>query len=139
MRRFVQPAVKPTSLLLMVLLTSLAASFPHAPTMSNSTSAGAGLDPARPAAQQAAANLTAWATEARAADRRDSASTASLAGNLWIEVSRLKRDGRNVGRLEWCVSDLENSLRRGSQDATARRHRLNNLDYELEALKRRLR
>ena len=59
------------------------------------------------------------------------------AGDLWIEVDRLKRSGQNVKNIEWQVSELEESLRRGQPDAVARQHMLNNLSYELEALNRR--
>ena len=58
-------------------------------------------------------------------------------GNLWIEVTRLRRGGQDVRPIEWYVSDLERSLRVGQHDTSARRHILNNLSYELDALKRR--
>jgi hypothetical protein len=41
--------------------------------------------------------------------------------------------------IEWQVSELEESLRGNRQDAAARRHMLNNLSYEIEALNRRSR
>ena len=66
-------------------------------------------------------------------------SHAEKSGSLWMEVSRLRRQGQNVRSVEWYVSDLETSLRRGEQDAVARRHILNNLSYEVENLKQRQR
>jgi len=59
------------------------------------------------------------------------------AGDLWIEVNRLKRGGQDVKSIEWQVSELEESLRGGQQDAVARRHILNNLSHEIETLNRR--
>jgi len=67
----------------------------------------------------------------------DRAGTGRSAGDLWLEVGRLKRDGQNVRNIEWQVSELEESLRGNREDAVARRHILNNLNYELEALNRR--
>ena len=78
-------------------------------------------------------------SQIQAAQNRDDAAAGQSAGTLWIEVDRLKRGRQNVKQIEWYVSDLENSLRRGPQDATARRHILNNLSYEIEALNRRQR
>ena len=66
-------------------------------------------------------------------------SRAEKSGSLWIEVNRLRREGQNVRSIEWYASELEGSLRRGEQDAVARRHILNNLSYEVENLKRRQR
>lgn len=59
------------------------------------------------------------------------------AGDLWIEVDKLKRAGQPVRNLEWQVSELEANLRSSRQDTVARRHILNNLSYEVEALNRR--
>ena len=59
------------------------------------------------------------------------------AGDLWIEVDRLKRDGRELRNITWRVSELEESLRRNREDDASRRHILNDLSYEIEALKRR--
>lgn len=56
------------------------------------------------------------------------------AGDLWIEVDQLKRGGQNVKNIEWHVSELEESLRGNRQDGASRRHILNNLNYEIEAL-----
>ncbi|HNQ91253.1 MAG TPA: hypothetical protein PKM73_21780 [Verrucomicrobiota bacterium] len=59
------------------------------------------------------------------------------AGDLWIEIDRLKRDGREVRNVEWRVSELEESLRRNRGNDASRRHILNDLSYEIEVLKRR--
>jgi hypothetical protein len=56
---------------------------------------------------------------------------------MWMEVSQLKRHGQSVRAIESYLSDLEGSVRRGQADAVARQHILNNLDYEIERLKRR--
>jgi len=58
-------------------------------------------------------------------------------GELWIQVDHLKREGRNTRSVEGLVSDLESRLGSNQQDANARRHLANELEYEVEALKRR--
>ncbi len=58
-------------------------------------------------------------------------------GELWIQADRLKREGRNTRNVEGLLSDLEGRLRSNQQDASARRHLANELEYEIEALKRR--
>ncbi len=58
-------------------------------------------------------------------------------GELWIQVDHLKREGRNSRNVEGLVSDLEGRLGSNQQDASARRHLANELEYEVEALKRR--
>ncbi len=55
-----------------------------------------------------------------------------------MEVNQLRNRGEDVRRIEWYVSDLEASLRM-QQDASARRHILNNLELEMQNLKRRAR
>jgi len=87
--------------------------------------------------RRGASKLTSLVSDLQAAHRQDGSGTGQSAGNLWIEVSRLKREGRNVRTIEWYVSDLEGSLRRGQPDASARRHILNNLSYEVERLNHR--
>ncbi len=57
-------------------------------------------------------------------------------GELWIQVARLKRSGKNTRNVEGLVSDLEGRLGSNQQDASARRHLANELEYEVEALKR---
>lgn len=83
---------------------------------------------------RATANLASWTRDIEA-----ESGTARSAGNLWIEVNRLKRGGQNVRPIEWYVSDLEGTLRRHPQDASAKRHLLNNLDHEIGMLQRRSR
>jgi hypothetical protein len=61
------------------------------------------------------------------------------AENLWTEVDRLKRGGVNVSAIEYYTADLERSLRPGYENATARRHIQNNLEYEIDAVRRRMR
>jgi len=58
-------------------------------------------------------------------------------GELWIQADHLKRAGRNTRNVEGLLSELEWSLRSNQQDASARRHLANELEYEIEALKRR--
>jgi hypothetical protein len=87
--------------------------------------------------RRAVGNMESWVTDLRA--RKELNPGVSLsAGNLWMEVNQLKRSGADVRRIEWYVSDLENSLRT-QQDASARRHILNNLELEMQTLKRRAR
>lgn len=57
-------------------------------------------------------------------------------GELWIQADRLRREGRNTRNVEGLLSDLEANLRSNQQDAGARRHLANELEYEIEALKR---
>ena len=90
-----------------------------------------------PGVLRAASRMAAVVNDLQAAQKRDDTGTGRSAGDLWIELNGLKRAGYNVRRIEWYVSDLEGSLRRGQNDASARRHILNNLDYEIEVLRRR--
>ncbi len=57
-------------------------------------------------------------------------------GELWIQADHLGREGRNTRNVEGLLSDLEANLRSNQQDAGARRHLANELEYEIEALKR---
>jgi hypothetical protein len=81
--------------------------------------------------------------EARVADikreQQISSSAGRSVGNLWMEVNHLKQSGQDVRRIEWRVSELEESLRNPQRDALGRRHILNNLELEMETLKRRAR
>lgn len=131
--------MKPESAVLAAVCALLVGSAPHSAPEAVGSAAPPAASQDRRAAGPATANLAAWVSDLRAANRRDGVIGGRSAGNLWIEVDRLKREGRNMRRIEWQVSEIEESLRRGSADATARRHRLNNLSYELEALKRRAR
>lgn len=76
---------------------------------------------------------------ARAQDLERAASGARSVGNLWLEAGRLKREGANVSQIEWQISELEATLRRNPHDTTAKRHLLNNLQYEIQRLKNRQR
>lgn len=87
--------------------------------------------------QRTADRMGAVVSELQAAQRLDDSGARQSAGGLWMEVNRLRRDGHSARQIEWYVSDLEGSLRRGQSDAPTRRHILNNLDYEIQALRRR--
>lgn len=80
------------------------------------------------------ASLTSWAKAAES-----EAGGAQAAGNLWLETQRLKRQGANVRELEWQISNLEATVRRDPSDTTAKRHALNNLEYEIQRLRNRQR
>ena len=58
-------------------------------------------------------------------------------GELWIQADHLKREGRNTRNVEGLLSDLEGSMRSNQQDPSARRHLANELEYEIESLKRK--
>jgi hypothetical protein len=58
-------------------------------------------------------------------------------GELWIQSDHFKREGGNTRNIEGLLSDLEANLRSNQQDASARRHLANELEYEVEALKRK--
>ncbi len=73
----------------------------------------------------------------QATRRQDGWGAGQSVGNLWIEIDRLKRGGQDVRTIEWYASELEESLRHGQPDEVARRHILNNLSYETDALRRR--
>jgi len=92
-----------------------------------------------PGVLRAASRMAAVVNDLQAAQKRDDTGTGQSAGDLWVELNGLKRGGHNVRQIEWYVSDLEGSLRRGQDDAPARRHILNNLSYEIDAVKRRQR
>ena len=90
-----------------------------------------------PLMHRAGGNLSARVAEVRARLAAQDGVGVQSAGNLWIEVDRLKREGQPVRTLEWLVSDLDGSLRRGPQAASARRHILNNLEHEIQVLRAR--
>lgn len=85
---------------------------------------------------RAARRMAAVVSDLRAAQGRGDSGTGQSAGDLWIEVNHLKREGHQTRQIEWYVSDLEGNLRRGQEGIAARRHILNNLEYELQALRR---
>jgi hypothetical protein len=90
------------------------------------------LEPAR-----AGRLLADTVAELQAAQSVDRSRSHPSAGELWIQVNRLKREGQNTRQIEWYLTDLEGSLRRGPQDAGTRRHLLNNLSHEIELVRRR--
>jgi hypothetical protein len=57
---------------------------------------------------------------------------------MWIEVDRLKRQGQEVRAIEYYLSDLEASKRRGGQGAAASRYAANNLEHEIQRLNHRM-
>ena len=83
-------------------------------------------------------NLTAWVSHVRTSGQSESGAR-HAAENLWTDVDRLRREGVNVRSIEYYTADLERSLRPGYENATARRHIQNNLEYEIEAVRRRMR
>lgn len=100
------------------------------------------LEPSRPGTgalepARAGRRLAAAVADLQAAQTRNGPRPGPSAGELWIEVNRLKREGQNTRQIEWHLSELEGSLRRGPQDAGGRRHILNNLTHEIELARRR--
>ena len=81
-------------------------------------------------------HLESWVTEMKS-DQQISSAAGRSSGNLWIEVNKLKQTGQDVRRIEWHISELEESLRNPQRDASGKRHILDNLELEMEALKRR--
>lgn len=88
--------------------------------------------------RQAARNMASTVADLQANPGQQSSALRSV-GDLWIEVDRLKREGQDVKNVEWYVSELEENLRGNRRDDTSRRHILNNLSDEVEALSRRRR
>ena len=129
--------MKPLHLLLVALTVLLVADAPPAKPDASRVlgSRCPGVDAHE--VRRAASRMAAVVSDLEAAQKLDGAGAGQSAGNLWIEVNRLKREGHNARQIEWYVSDLEGSLRRGQDDASGRRHILNNLRYEIDALKRR--
>lgn len=87
----------------------------------------------------ATANLAGAVNDLRSVRHQGASHCGQSAGNVWIEVNRLKREGQNVKAIEGYALELEHSFRSNPQNSINRRHILNNLDYEIEALKRRQR
>lgn len=81
-------------------------------------------------------NLESWMTNMKS-DTAIRAAAGRSAGNLWMEIQQLKRSGQDVGRFEWRVSELEESLRNQGQDASARRRIVSDLELEMQLLKQR--
>jgi hypothetical protein len=127
--------MKPTFLLALALCAALTGDAPQAPPqVSKSSPAPAQLNLNNGNLRRAAASLGSWARALEGETR-----SARSVGNLWTETARLKRQGANVRQIEWHVSDLEAALRRNPQDAQAKRHILNNLQYEIQRMKNRQR
>ena len=80
-------------------------------------------------------NMASVASDLKASP--DSGKARQQIGELWIQADHLKREGRNTRNVEGLLSDLEGNLRSNQQDASARRHLVNELEYEVEALKRK--
>jgi hypothetical protein len=135
----VESEMKAASLLL-AAFTVLAA--PAPPATNPATGPDAAKDSRRPTpcsgdVRRAIGNMESWVTDLRARNEINPGVSPS-AGNLWMEVNQLRNRGQDVRRIEWYVSDLEASLRT-QQDASARRHILNNLELEMQNMKRRTR
>lgn len=88
--------------------------------------------------RRALVNLESWVAGMNSSQRNRSAA-GQTAGNLWMEVNQLKRSGQDVRRIEWQVSELEESFRNNGKDALTRRHIVNNLELEIQLLKQRSR
>jgi hypothetical protein len=88
--------------------------------------------------RRALVNLESWVADMISSQRNRSAAGQN-AGNLWMEVNQLKRSGQDVRRIEWQVSELEESFRNNGKDAPTRRHIVNNLELEIQLLKQRSR
>lgn len=131
--------MKALAFLLFVAAIGMISAAPHATAKRDGSAAEQRSAPDRWEARSATANLAALVDDLRAGDRQEGSEVRRSAGDLWLEVGRLKRAGEVVRPLEWQVSEVEESLRRGSLDTAARRHRLNDLEYEIERLARRQR
>jgi len=119
----------------MVLLATDAGPGRSGPPGSTGERASAAAD--TPRQSQSMRRLAAVVSELHAAQHAPGTGGARSAGDVWIEVDHLKREGYRTQAIEWYASELEGSLRRGADDATARRHILNNLSYEAEVMRRR--
>jgi hypothetical protein len=80
-------------------------------------------------------NMATVVSELKASPNADKAR--QHVGDLWIQAGHLKSERRDIRNVEGLLSDLEGNLRSSQQDAGARRHIVNNLEYEIEALKRK--
>jgi hypothetical protein len=110
----------------------LAASPSHAKREASGTPAPARSEVDPRVVRSAAGKLASVVNDLQAARNANPGRLAQSVGDLWLEVGRLKREGRNVRAIEWYASDLERSLRAGQQDAVSRRRILDNLSYEIE-------
>lgn len=129
--------MKPLHALPLVLGLLLVADRPRSKPLAPNRPESARCDAVPTASPQTIGHLVSLTREAHAANRSTGFRAGPSAGDFRIELDRLRRGGVNVRQVERYVSDLEASLRRGPRDAGARRHILNNLNYELEVLNRR--
>jgi hypothetical protein len=111
---------------------------PHLPPASPATVKALDPESRRGDVRRALGDLECRVADIKWAQQTSSAAGRSV-GNLWIEVNQLKQRGQDVRRVEWRISELEESLRNPQRDALGRRHILNNLELEMETLKRRAR
>jgi hypothetical protein len=95
------------------------------------------VQPAHPELHRSLETMQSFVVDMQGIRGQSASRARQTAGNLWIEVNALKREGHNTRTLEWYVSDLEAQSRRTQADPTATRHILNNIDLELDALRRR--
>jgi hypothetical protein len=117
-----------------VLLATDAGPDRSGPPRGKGERASAPADPRAPS--QSIWRMAAAVSELQAAQSGTDALSPRSAGDVWIEVEHLKREGHRTRAIEWYASELEGSLRRGADDATARRHILNNLSHEVEVMRR---
>ena len=106
----VKSAMKPAYVLLVGFAAFLAACAPP-----SKLEAGRATEPPRPNAdlqelRRAAANMASLVTDLQGTRSQVGSGAGQSAGNLWMEVNRLKRGGQNVRQIEWYVCDLEGSL-----------------------------
>ncbi len=67
---------------------------------------------------------------------REAGKAGQQVGELWIQTEHLKQKDVNTRNVEGLLSDLEWNLRPGRQDSGARRRLANELEYEIQVLKR---
>ena len=133
----VKSAMKRACLWLVACAGVLAACTPHAQREAGSASEPTRTDADRQELRRAAGKMASVVHDLQSAPNQGGAGAGQSVGNLWMEVNRLKRQGQRVRSIEWYAADLEASMRGGQQDAARRRHLINNLSYEVEALRRR--
>jgi hypothetical protein len=80
-------------------------------------------------------NMAAAVSELKGSTSKDKAR--QNVGELWIQTGHLKSQRRDVRSVEGLLSDLEWNLRSSQPNLGARRHIVNQLEYETEVLKSR--
>jgi len=130
--------MKPARVLLFALLLLVA--FAVQPTKERPLRAPVSPGPEQEAPHilKSARNLSSLASDLQGATTHHGSGAAQTVGGMWMEIDRLKRQGQNVRAIEYYLSDLEASNRRGEQGATASRYAANNLEYEIQRLNRRM-